>query len=128
MDITMKKSLLLITLTLPVLLSLNGCVFAVGGDGDSRHHFAKNHHDKEFENRKKIAQLNTQMTFLEIQNKLGVADFNEVYEKKGQQIQVLFYRTHIVNKDGITAKDECTPLVFINGVLTSWGEQAYNML
>lgn len=128
MDINMKKSLILISLTLPVLLSLNGCVFAVGGDGDSRHHFAKNHPDKEFENRKKIAKLNTQMTLLEVQNNLGIADFNEVYEKDGRQIQVLFYRTHIVEKNGITTKDECTPLVFINGVLKSWGEQAYKML
>ena len=124
----MKKTHVLPLIALPIILSLTGCVFAVGGDGDNSHHFNKHFEDKEFNNRKKIAELTTKMNFLDVQHKLGIADFNEVYEKNNKKIQVLFYRTHVMKKDGITAKNECTPLVFINGELNSWGEQAYKDL
>ena len=59
---------------------------------------------------------------------LGVADFNEVYNKGDENIQVLYYRTNRKHADGITTKDECTPLIFKNGALVSWGDTAYSML
>jgi hypothetical protein len=37
-------------------------------------------------------------------------------------VQVLYYRTRRVDDDGITTKNECTPLVFINNELVGWGE------
>jgi len=30
--------------------------------------------------------------------------------------------------DGITTKDECTPLVFRNGNLVGWGDSAYSLM
>jgi hypothetical protein len=59
---------------------------------------------------------------------MGVADFNESYQKNGEQIQVLFYRTNRLHKDGLTTKDECTPLIFKNNQLVSWGENAYKQI
>jgi hypothetical protein len=41
---------------------------------------------------------------------------------------VLFYRTHRRDGDGVTTKDECTPLVFKNGLLIGWGDAAYQAL
>lgn len=123
----MKKTMMTLALTVPVLLSLTGCVLAIG-NGDKEKPALSDQEDREYHNREKIATLLPDMSYLDVQNKLGIADFNEVYQKDDKKIQVLFYRTHIIKKDGITEKSECTPLVFIDGSLTSWGESAYKLL
>jgi hypothetical protein len=124
----MKKTNWLIVLSLPVLLSLSGCVIKVGsGDGESQY-FSSDHHDIEAQNRKKIARLELRQAYDEVKTIFGTANFNESYQKDGQQIQVLYYRTHRVHADGMTTKDECTPLVFKEGYLVSWGEQALNQI
>jgi hypothetical protein len=59
---------------------------------------------------------------------MGIADFNESYSKDDDTYQVLYYRTQRINGDGVTTKDECTPLVFKNSILVGWGERAYNTI
>jgi len=68
------------------------------------------------------------MGFDQVKNLMGVPDFNETYEKNGETIQVLYYRTQRTKKDGITTKDECTPLIFKQSILSSWGEMAYKQI
>lgn len=121
----LKKSIALV-MALPVALSLTGCVVAVGNDDG--HVSSIDFEDREYENRRHIAKLIPNMSFADVQKRLGVADFNEAYQKDGEAIQVLFYRTHRTQKDGLTTKDECTPLVFKQGMLVSWGEQAYRQI
>ncbi|WP_448213280.1 DUF3192 domain-containing protein [Colwellia sp. MEBiC06753] len=122
----MKKSLIVLLAALPLTLSLTGCVISVGGDEDRGYSF--DHEDRAYENRKKIAVLQLNSSFADVQHTLGVADFNEVYQKDDENIQVLYYRTNRKHKDGLTTKDECTPLIFKNGMLVSWGEKAYALL
>ena len=122
----MNKSLIALLTALPLTFGLTGCVVAVGGDDDG--HYSYSYDDREHENRKKIAGLQLNTSFNDVQRILGVADFNEVYQKDGESIQVLYYRTNRKHKDGLTTKDECTPLIFKNGALTSWGDTAYAML
>jgi len=113
----MKKSILALIVVAPLSLSLTGCVIAVGGeDGNSNSvHFE----DREYENRKKIARLQLNSGFADVSAEMGVADFNESYLDDGKTVNVLFYRTHRLHKDGLTTKDECTKLIFVNHSLTA---------
>jgi hypothetical protein len=52
-----------------------------------------------------------------MQEKLGVADFSQTYAHNEQTIRVLFYRTQRKHKDGLTTKDECSILIFVDGEL-----------
>jgi len=122
-----KNTLLALVIALPLTTALSGCVIAVGGDkGD--YDYAYDFEDKEQENRHKLTQLQPNMSFVEVKTIMGIPDFNEVYEKNGETIQVLFYRTHRTKKDGLTTKDECTPLIFKENKLVSWGEAAYSQI
>lgn len=57
---------------------------------------------------------------------LGSPDITEAKQiDSGTALQVMFYRTQHQQSDGITTKDECTPLLFKNGQLIAWGEGAY---
>lgn len=123
----MKKPLATLLLLAPLSLSLTGCIVVADGDG---HHgsYQADFEDREYDNRKKIARLELDMGYLEVQDYLGVPDFNETYQKDGEQIKVLFYRTNRKHRDSMTTKDECTPLVFKANKLVSWGEMAYSQI
>lgn len=56
---------------------------------------------------------------------LGSPDITEAKVAAEANYQVMFYRTHHKQSDGITTKDECTPFLFKNGKLVAWGEGAY---
>ncbi|HAY95719.1 DUF3192 domain-containing protein, partial [Shewanella sp.] len=56
---------------------------------------------------------------------LGKADFSEAKAVKETKLQVLFYRTHHEKSDGVTTKEECTPLIFENDQLIAWGQDTY---
>ncbi len=125
----MKKSLIALLVAAPLALSLSGCVVKVGGgDSDDGYSINSDYSDREYENRKKIATLEVNTALASVQSDFGIADFNEVYKKDNENIQVLYYRTHRVRKDGLTTKDECTALIFKDGLLISWGDKAYNQL
>jgi hypothetical protein len=107
-------------------LGLSGCVISV--DGDGKYGYQSDWQDKEQKNRKHIALLLQNASYDDILNRMGIADFNEFYAKVDDTYQVLYYRTQRIEDDGVTTKDECTPLVFKNSVLVGWGESAYNAI
>lgn len=121
----MKKQLILIA-ALASPLFLSGCVISVG-DGGSGSYYGSDWQKREQNNRKHIAKLETGMRYQDVTRKMGVADFNELVETDGKQKRILFYRTQRSTEDGITSKDECTPLVFEDGVLVGWGDSALVM-
>lgn len=116
----MKKSLLALLVALPLTATLTGCVIAVK-DGEVDHSFMNDSGDRSYENRKKISQVQLGASFVDMQDKLGVADFSETYKNNEQTIRVLYYRSQRKHKDGLTTKDECTYLEFVNGELVQTG-------
>jgi len=116
----MKKSLLVLLVALPLATTLSGCVISVN-DGEVDHSLMGDSGDRSYENRKKIAKVQLGSSFVDMQDKLGVADFSETYTNNEQTIRVLYYRTQRKHKDGLTTKDECTYLEFVNGELRQTG-------
>ncbi len=116
----MKKSLLALLVAAPLALTLSGCVISVN-DGEVEHSFMSDSEDRTYKNRKQIAKIQLGSSFADMQEKLGVADFSETYTDNDKTVRVLFYRTQRKHKDGLTTKDECTYLQFINGELIETG-------
>ncbi len=82
--------------------------------------------DREIYNRQFIAKLKIdQFTFEQALEKLGSPDLTEAKKIDTQYYQVMFYRTQHMKSDGITTQDECTALLFKNGMLTAIGNTAY---
>lgn len=105
-------------------LCLSGCVISVGGDGDGNYGHHADWQDQEQKNRRAIAKLEPELSLQDIAKRLGTPDFNEYYEKDGDKFQILYFRTQRISGDGVTTKDECTPLIFKNGLLAGWGDTA----
>jgi hypothetical protein len=78
--------------------------------------------NKKFINELSIDSSVTKQFFIE---SLGSPDITEAKVAQDNSYQVMFYRTHHKKSDGITTKDECTPLLFKNGQLIAWGDGAY---
>lgn len=104
---------------------LSGCV-VVAGDIDEfdRDDYNSDWKSLERGNRDKIASLTLGADYPSVIAKMGSASFSEAFETGGDQYQILFYRTHRVESDGETTKDETTPLVFKNQLLIGWGQDA----
>ena len=111
---------------LPVLLGLSGCVISVGGDGYD--YQGSNWRKKEAKNREEISRLEAGMSLDSLISTMGSPDFSEFHQSQNGDVTVLFYRTHRNHGDGVTTKDECTPLVFKEGRLIGWGDTAYRNL
>ncbi|WP_299074155.1 DUF3192 domain-containing protein [uncultured Paraglaciecola sp.] len=107
-------------------LGLSGCVVSVGGSDE--YGTQSDWQDREQKNRRHISRLQQNNTHDETLRRMGVADFNELYVKGEDTFQVLYYRTQRIEGDGVTSKDECTPLVFKNSLLVGWGESAYKLI
>ncbi len=116
----MKKSLIALLIAAPLAMTLSGCVIKVNDDGID-HGFASDSEDRTYKNRKKIAKVQLGASFIYLHDKLGVADFSETYASDDDIVRVLYYRTQRKHKDGLTTKDECTFLQFINGKLIETG-------
>lgn len=84
--------------------------------------------ERELTNRRAVQQRKLGENLDDITNIMGTADFNEVVLSGEKKFHVLFYRTHRTAGDGITTKDECTPLVFENQVLVGWGHDFFKSL
>jgi outer membrane protein assembly factor BamE (lipoprotein component of BamABCDE complex) len=123
MNKLLKSTLILIPLT----FGLSGCVISIDAD-DFEDYNKSDWQDREYENRKNIARLTVGMSYQAVLDKLGTADFTEVHKTNGDRYQVLFYRTHRKHGDGVTTKDECTPVIFKNDQLDGWGTKAYKLL
>lgn len=120
----MKTFVKLLTVA-AVVSSLTGCVVAVGngegdwGDNDS------NWKKEQQANLNYINGLTLGTSVTAVRGSLGAPAFVETFQRQGEAVEVLFYRTNHRHSDGETSKDECTPLVFKQGALVGWGEKAY---
>lgn len=102
---------------------LSGCVFVAGNETGGRE---ADWQQRERENRQEIERLATGMTISDVRARmLHSPAFSEALTIGDDEYRVLFYRTHRTKGDSKTTRDETTPLVFTNGVLTGWGETAY---
>lgn len=110
------------------MMALSGCVVAIGDKGASDSSNNSSWKKAQKLNNQVISQLNLGAELASVRGQLGTPDFSESFRDAGNETVVLFYRTHHEHSDGDTSKDECTPLVFKNGVLTGWGEKAYRQL
>jgi hypothetical protein len=119
------KALLLTSLLAGTFL-LSGCVISIDDDNDDGYRVStgSSWEKSEARNRQFIATANTGVSKASVVDKLGAADFNEMINNNGDSVQVLYYRTQRVDDDGITTKNECTPLVFVNNELVGWGEMS----
>ncbi|GHB76608.1 hypothetical protein GCM10008107_27660 [Psychrosphaera saromensis] len=120
----MNQTFKTLLIALPLTLSLTGCVVVVGNDDDSSTEWKQ----VQELNKTNITALEVGASLTDIKTKMGTPNINEAFSKNNQQYQVLFYRTRHKHSDGETTKDECTALIFEDGLLTSWGEKAYQKL
>ena len=107
-----------------VSLSLSGCVISLndGEYADGRSGWQKD----ERRNRALIADLALNTQELEVRDMLGTPNFSESFESNGEVYSILFYRTERLHEDGMTTKDESTPLVFRDSHLIGWGDTVYS--
>lgn len=84
-----------------------------------------NWEDREQYNSIQIGKLKLGISHNDIVKLLGSPDISEAKQVAADKIQVMFYRTQRKTPDGITSRDECTPLLFKNDVLVAFGESAY---
>lgn len=115
-----------LSLGMLLAITLSGCVVAIG-DKTERQSDSNWRKTQEF-NAQHIRELQVGSRIDDVRAKLGTPDFNELFQKDGEQIQVLFYRTQHVSSDSRTTKDECTPLIFKDNKLVGWGDKAYQYL
>lgn len=117
------KALQLAALSLVVVLGmgLQGCVIAVGGEG---YNSSSDYRDHEKRNRQYIASLAEGTALATVEAELGTPNFSDLVTVDGVRYRVMYYRTHRVHADGNTTRDECTPVVFADGVLIGTGELA----
>lgn len=101
------------------LAALSGCVINVGGHEDSEDWLTEQR-----ANQRAIQGLEIGMDRARVESRMGSPDFNEAFVRGGEEYRVLWYRTHRVDDDGRTTKDETTPLVFVDGQLVGWGDSA----
>lgn len=115
---------------LPAMLTLGGCVIVTEGDGHWRDGGSQqaDWQERERENRAAIAAFAAEVSIEHVRETLGTADFSDSLSKDGKHYQVLYYRTHRVDGDGKTTRDECTPLVFVDGALVGTGNLALSSL
>lgn len=116
---------LILTATLSTSL-LSGCVVVV--DGDKKVSSEMSSSDREKSNRAMISGLALGSQPASVLSLMGTPDFDESLNKDEVHYRVLYYRTQRVHKDGLTTKDECTPLVFKGGELIGWGQEKLNFL
>ncbi|KPZ67510.1 MULTISPECIES: DUF3192 domain-containing protein [Shewanella] len=77
-------------------------------------------------NHNMLSEINIGQPIENIRKLMGRADFTEAKATDNANFQIMFYRTHHVKSDGITTKDECTPLLFKDGKLIAWGQETYD--
>ncbi len=109
------------------VMTLQGCLIVADGHGDndwSTSDFRK----VEEQNRAHIAALSAAATPETVRATMGTPNFADRTTINGVRYDVLYYRTHRVEGDGNTTRDECTPLVFEDGKLVGTGQLALDRI
>lgn len=105
---------------LSALLLVSGCVVVVDNEKSNRE-TSSGFEQREADNRAVLSRLAISSSTHQVLDVMGTPDFDEQLTRNNTQYRVLYYRTQRVTADGMTTKDECTPLVFANGSLLGWG-------
>lgn len=101
---------------------LTGCVVAIGNEGRGQE---SDWAQVERDNRAAIDNLLLGMELNEARARMPHEPaFSEAFTVDGVAHRVLFYRTQRVQGDGMTTRNETTPLVFVEDRLAGWGESA----
>ncbi|MGX5175236.1 DUF3192 domain-containing protein [Aliikangiella sp. IMCC44653] len=111
------NNLLKLVLAGVITTGLSGCII-VGDHHDDSHRNWKAQQEK---NRELISALEMNTSRQAVVSLLGAPHFSEAFTQDSGEYRVLFYRTHHVESDGDTTKDETTPLIFKNNKLIGWG-------
>ena len=104
-------------------LLLQGCVIVTESDWE-KGRAEYDGQEVERDNRNKIAALPMQLSVTEVKQRLGTPDFTDRWQHDDGEYQVLYYRTHRTHADGMTTRDECTPIVFVDNELKGTGDLA----
>lgn len=124
LSMSSRKKLVGITIAALLATSLTGCVVV-----DRSHHSGSDDwRDRQQQNREIVSELDIGMEYGATRALFRQPDFSETFQTDGRTYKILYFRTHSKRSDGETSKDECTPLVFENGVLIGWGEHAVQSL
>ncbi|MEM0911738.1 MAG: DUF3192 domain-containing protein [Pseudomonadota bacterium] len=109
-------------------IALQGCVISVTEDG---YESGIHHHDdadREDRNRAYISDIDIGAAVDRVKQALGTPDFNEIVVDEDDVYTILYYRTQRKHSDGMTTKDECTPLLFLEESLVGVGEIALSRI
>ncbi|PKN32658.1 MAG: hypothetical protein CVU61_17085 [Deltaproteobacteria bacterium HGW-Deltaproteobacteria-19] len=75
-------------------------------------------------NNENLMGLQVGMAQAEVVKIMGAPALSESYEAVGgERVSILYYQTETKNVTVLSAKEECTPVVFINGKLEGWGDR-----
>jgi outer membrane protein assembly factor BamE (lipoprotein component of BamABCDE complex) len=121
----LKRSLLAAALL--SALTLSGCVVVKESSYDGSNEKYEGQQSEQ-RNRSSIAALPPSLSVSEALSRLGTPDFNDSWESEQHRYQVLYYRTHRKHADGMTTRDECTAIVFIDDTLAGTGEMALDRI
>ncbi|WP_395344552.1 DUF3192 domain-containing protein [Ningiella sp. W23] len=125
------KNFAMSAIVIATAFSLSACVISIDDDGfdsDFAGHHYSSWQKEQKANREHVSNLSLGASKQSITDKMGPAAFNEALKQGDKEYQLLWYRTQHRENDGITTKDECTPLVFMNNELIGWGETALSHL
>jgi hypothetical protein len=111
------------SLIVMVSLIASACVYIDGERVDT-----DDWRDTQRDNRELISQLELGVQSSAVAEMLGIPADSEAFDRDGEQVRVLFYRTQHKHSDGDTIRDETTPLVFKNDRLVGWGNTTYMQL
>jgi hypothetical protein len=109
-----------IIVLLALVSLINGCVIAVNTDDWEDESWSS----RQKRNSEDIEHLQLGTTEPSVRETFGDPDFTESFVRDGASFVILFYRTHRLDHDGETTKDETTPLVFVDSTLVGWGDSA----
>lgn len=108
---------------------LSGCIISIDDEnGWDTHSSSKSWSQLEKDNRESISTLQRDVSVPSVLSKMGVPEFDELVVVDSKEYRVLYYRTQKNAGDGVTTKDECTPIVFEDGKLKGFGQLALDFL
>ncbi len=108
---------------------LSGCVISIDDDMEyDGYESYSSWEERQKENREQISRLKVGSSIASVKGKMGTPDFDELVVKDGKEHRLLYYRTQRAKGDGVTTKDECTPILFVNGELAGFGDSALQVI
>ncbi|PVZ70278.1 DUF3192 domain-containing protein [Pelagibaculum spongiae] len=120
----MKKTTTALSALLATSVFMSGCAINIGDKKDDDGYSYQLEISTEKDNRQNLSLLNLGQTKQQVIDIFGTADFSEAFSLNQQKVQILYYRTQRSDENAPLTKKECTPLIFKQGQLDSWGQLA----